>query len=145
MYLLDTNVVSEMRKVSSGRANSNVAAWSETVDPSRTFLSAIVLHELEVGVRGLERTDVTAGKALRRWLDDVVKPAYANRILPVNNDVAIKAAEWHVPDPRPINDAYIAATANVHRLTLVTRNLKDFARMDVALLNPWDPPQSPEA
>lgn len=142
MFLLDTNVVSELRKVSSGKAHPNVIAWSETVDPAETFISTVVLHELEIGVRSVERTDVVAGKVLRLWLKDTVIPAFDGRILSLDEAAAIKAAEWHVPDPKPINDAYIAATAFVRHMTLVTRNTKDFREMGIPLVNPWDIPQS---
>lgn len=138
MLLLDTNVVSELRKVVSGRAHPSVIAWNVTVDPAQTFISVIVLHELEIGVRGVERVDAVAGRALRHWLDETVRTAFYGRILPVDEAVALKAAEWHVPDPKPINDAFIAATASLHRMTLATRNTRDFIGMEVDLVNPWD-------
>jgi predicted nucleic acid-binding protein len=140
MLLLDTNVVSELRKVTSGKAHPNVIAWNETVDPAETFISAIVLHELEIGVRLTERNDPAAGKVLRHWLDNTVAATFAGRILPLDEAAAVQAAQWHVPDPRPINDAYIAATARTRHMTLVTRNVKDFKRMGLSLANPWDFP-----
>ena len=138
MLLLDTNVVSELRKVASGRAHPNVVVWNETVDPAETFISSVVLHELEIGVRLVEHNDPVAGKVLRNWLENTVLPAFSGRILPLDEAAAVQAAQWHVPDPKPINDAYIAATALTRRMTLVTRNIKDFAGMGVALVNPWD-------
>lgn len=138
MFLLETHVVSELRKVSSGKAHPNVIAWNETVDPAETFISTVVLHELEIGVRSVERSDAMAGKVLRHWLKEVVIPAFSGRILPLDEAAAIKAAEWHVLDPKPINDAYIAATAFVRRLTLVSRNTKDFSEMGVPVINPWE-------
>jgi len=138
MFLLDTNVVSELRKVASGKAHPNVIAWNETVDPAETFISAIVLHELEIGVRLAEHVDAAAGRVLRNWLNGSVVSAFSNRILPMDEAAALKAAEWHVPNPKPINDAYIAATALVRRMTLVTRNVRDFEGMNVPVLNPWE-------
>jgi predicted nucleic acid-binding protein len=138
MLLLDTNVVSELRKVSSGRAHPNVVLWNETVDPAETFISAVVLHELEIGVRLVERHDAVAGKALRNWLENAVLTTFSGRILPLDDAAAVQAAQWHVPNPKPINDAYIAATAFTRRMTLVTRNIGDFEGMGVTLVNPWD-------
>ena len=140
MLLLDTNVVSELRKVASGKADPNVVIWNETVDPAETFISSVVLHELEIGVRLVEHNDAAAGKVLRNWLENTVLTAFSGRILPLDEAVAVQAAQWHVPNPKPINDAYIAATAFSRRMTLVTRNIKDFEGMGVALVNPWDMP-----
>ncbi|WP_368516702.1 type II toxin-antitoxin system VapC family toxin [Rhizobium sp.] len=138
MLLLDTNVVSELRKVASGKADPNVVVWNETVDPAETFISSVVLHELEIGVRLVEHNDAAAGKVLRNWLEHTVLIAFSGRILPLDEAAAVQAAKWHVPNPKPINDAYIAATAVTRRMTLVTRNIKDFEGMGIALVNPWD-------
>ncbi|MBM7045464.1 type II toxin-antitoxin system VapC family toxin [Rhizobium lusitanum] len=140
MLLLDTNVVSELRKVASGRADPNVAAWNETIDPAETFISSVVLHELEIGVRLVEHNDPVAGKVLRNWLENTVLGTFSGRILPLDEAAAVQAAKWHVPNPRPINDAHIAAVAFTRRMTLVTRNVKDFEGMGVNLVNPWDMP-----
>jgi predicted nucleic acid-binding protein len=140
MLLLDTNVVSELRKVASGRADLNVMVWNETVDPAETFISSVVLHELEIGVRLADHNDPVAGKVLRNWLENTVLATFSGRILPLDQAAALQAAQWHVPNPRPINDAYIAAIAFTRRMTLVTRNVKDFEGMGVALMNPWDMP-----
>jgi predicted nucleic acid-binding protein len=140
MLLLDTNVASELRKVASGKADPNVVVWNETVDPAETFISSVVLHELEIGVRLVEHNDAVAGKVLRNWLENTVLAAFSGRILPLDEATAVHAAQWHVPNPKPINDAYIAATAFTRRMTLVTRNVKDFESMGVALVNPWDLP-----
>ena len=137
MLLLDTNVVSELRKVASGKADPNVVVWNETVDPAETFISSVVLHELEIGVQLVEHNDAVAGKALRNWLENTVLTAFSGRILPLDQAAAVQAALWHVPNPKPINAAYIAATAFTRRMTLVTRNVKDFESMGVALVNPW--------
>ncbi|MBB3660878.1 hypothetical protein FHX15_006150 [Rhizobium sp. BK650] len=140
MLLLDTNVVSELRKVASGKADPNVVVWNETVDPAETFISSVVLHELEIGVQLVEHNDAVAGKVLRNWLENTVLTAFSGRILPLDQAAAVQAALWHVPNPKPINDAYIAATAFTRRMRLVTRNVKDFESMGVALVNPWDLP-----
>ena len=105
----------------------------------RDSISSVVLHELEIGVRLVEHNDSAAGRVLRNWLDNTVITAFSGRILPLDDAAALQAAKWHVPDPKPINDAYIAATALTRRMTLVTRNIKDFAGMGVKLVNPWDP------
>ena len=137
IWLLDTNFVSELRKVRSGKANANVAAWAEREQPYSQFISAITLHELELGVLLMERRDASQGKLLRTWLMDRVMPAFEGRILPVDAEVAQRSAALHVPDPRPERDAFIAATALVRGMTIVTRNVSDFAQMGVRLINPW--------
>ena len=138
MYLLDTNVVSELRKIKTGRSDRDVAAWSNTVDASELYVSTVTIEELEIGVLRIERRDAAQGELFRRWLDDQVMAAFADRVLPIDTDVALKSAGLHVPDPRPIRDGFIAATALVHGLVLVTRNVSDFEPMGVRLLNPWD-------
>jgi hypothetical protein len=137
MYLLDTNLVSELRKVRSGKADPGVAAWADGVDASSLFLSSITLHELELGVLLAERRDPTQGALLRHWLQQAVVPAFAGRILAVDAAVALRSAALHVPDPKPFRDGLIAATALVHSLVVVTRNLADFEATGVPLLNPW--------
>lgn len=137
MYLLDTNVVSELRKVRAGKADGNVAAWAESIDASQLYVSAITLQELAIGVLLAERRNPTHGGALRAWLEGHVLPAFSGRILPVDLPVAMRSASLHVPDPQPVRDSLIAATAIVHGLAVVTRDVADFERMGVALLNPW--------
>ena len=137
MYLLDTNVISELRKVIEGRADPRVAAWQEQVNQSACFVSAISLMELDIGVLRRERRDARQGALLRAWLEERVVPEFAGRVLPVDDAVARQCARLHVPDPRPDRDALIAATALVHGLTLVTRTTADFAPMGVRLFNPW--------
>ena len=137
MYLLDTNVVSELRKGKSGKANARVLAWAGSVSTSSLFLSAITVLELETGVLLLARRDAKQGAVLRRWLDQHVLPAFEGRILAIDTAVAQRCAALHVPDPRADRDALIAATALVHGLTVVTRNIDDFKRTGVGLLNPW--------
>jgi len=137
MYLLDTNVVSELRKVRAGKADARVAAWADSVDVADLFLSAISVQELEIGVLLVERRDPAQGAMLRTWLDGHVLPAFAGRILAVDTAVALRSARLHVPDPGPLRDSFIAATALVHGMTVVTRNIADFETADVPLLNPW--------
>jgi predicted nucleic acid-binding protein len=137
MFLLDTNVVSELRKARAGKADRNVAAWAVTIPVATLFLSAITIQELEIGTLLVERRDPLKGAILRAWLDEHVLPAFGDRILPVDTAVARRAAALHVPDPRPIRDALIAATALVHELTVVTRNVADFATTAARTLDPW--------
>lgn len=134
MYLLDTNVISELRKP---KADKNVVAWANTVIAPRLFISAITLKELETGVLRMERRDPAQGKVLRHWLKRHVMPAFDARILPVDAAVALRCASLHVPDNANESDALIAATALVHGLTVVTRNIGDFKSSGVALINPW--------
>lgn len=138
MWLLDTNVVSELRKVRSGSADAKVAQWADSVDASDLYLSAISVLELETGVLQIERRDASQGAILRAWLDQRVLPEFSGRILPVDTAVAQRCARLHVPDRRAERDALIAATALVHGMTVVTRNVADFVPTGVALLNPWD-------
>ncbi|MGZ0713948.1 PIN domain-containing protein [Pseudomonas palleroniana] len=135
MYLLDTHVISELRKP---QADAKVVAWAKSVIAPRMFISAITLKELETGVLRLERRDPVQGKVLRTWLKKHVMPAFDARILPVDAAVALRCAQLHVPDQANESDALIAATALVHGLTVVTRNVCDFQSSGVPLLNPWN-------
>jgi predicted nucleic acid-binding protein len=137
MFVLDTNVVSELRKVRLGKANAQVARWADTVEAVTLYISAITVLELEMGVLLVGRRDGKQGKALRSWLDNQVLTEFADRILPVDVRVAQRCAHLHVPDRRSERDALIAATALVHGMTVVTRNVDDFAATGVKLLNPW--------
>lgn len=137
MYLLDTNVVSELRKIRLGKADARVAAWADRVEADDLYLSAISIEEIEIGVLRAERRDPARGEALRAWFDRQVLPAFVDRILPGDVAVAQRSARLQVPDPRSVLDTQIAATALEHGLTLVTRNVTDFAGTGVTVLDPW--------
>ena len=136
MFLLDTNVLSELRR--RDRTNPNVAVWADRVHASDLFLSAITILEVEAGTLSLLRRDARQGAILRNWIDGNVLPAFEGRILAVDTAVALRCASLHVPNPRAERDALIAATALVHRLMVVTRNVTDFEPMGVGTLNPWN-------
>jgi len=138
MYVIDTNVISELRKVRSGKAHPRVQDWAASVSSGEMFLSSITIEELEHGVLLLERSDPRQGAILRRWLDESVMTAFDGRILPVDTDVARRAAALHVPNPAPFRDSLIGATALVHQMTVVTHNTKDFAGfLGLDLIDPW--------
>jgi predicted nucleic acid-binding protein len=138
MFVLDTNVVSELRKAKAGKADPRVAAWAAGVPSTAMYVSAITILELEMGVLLVQRRDPAQGHLLRTWLDHHVLPAFAGRVLAVDVAVARCCAALHVPNPRSDRDALIAATALVHGMTVVTRNSADFATTGAPLLNPWD-------
>jgi toxin FitB len=137
MHVLDTNVVSELRKARAGKANQRVIAWASSVPAGSLYISAITVLELEMGVLQIERRDRAQGAVMRAWLDEHVMPAFAGRILAVDAPVALRCARLHVPDRVAERDALIAATALVHGMTVVTRNVIDFAPTNVALIDPW--------
>lgn len=135
MYLLDTNVVSELRRPK--KADPSVRAWAQTLPAANLYLSVISMLELEMGVLLIERRDGKQGRILRAWMDGHVLPAFAGRVLAIDTTVALRCAALHVPDPRSDRDALIAATALVHGMTVVTRNVSHFQPMGVAVVNPW--------
>ena len=139
MYVLDTNVVSELRKVRLGKADANVTAWTESVDAADLFVSAITIMELELGVLSIERKDAKQGALLRAWLEQHVVPEFSSRTLPVDTAVAQRCARLHVPDKRSERDALIAATALVHGMAVVTRKVDDFKPTGVTVVSPWVP------
>lgn len=141
MFVLDTNVVSELRKVRLGKADVNVAAWTQRVDAADLFVSAITIMELELGVLSMERKDAPQGAMLRSWLEQHVLPEFSGRTLPVDTAVAQRCARLHMPDKRGERDAVIAATALVHGMTVVTRNVAHFKPTGVAIFNPWEAAQ----
>jgi len=138
MYLLDTNVVSELRKESSGQANKSVVKWARQHIKPSFFISVMTLYELEIGVLRILRKDNSQGQNLRHWLDHQVLPFFQNRILSVTPEIVLCCAKLHIPNPSPERDAMIAATALTHNMTIVTRNIKDFHGTGAKLLNPWE-------
>lgn len=138
MYLLDTNVVSELRKIRLGKADGHVVNWADSMDAADLYLSVITIQELEIGVLLAERRDPSRGAVFRAWLNGHVLPAFTGRILAVDTAVAQRSAQLHVPDPCPVRDGLIAATALVHGMTVVTRNVADFESTGVLTLNPWN-------
>ena len=139
MYLLDTNIVFESRKLGTSRVDPVAARWLDRIDAAETFLSAMTVFELERGVRQMEWRDAQQGLALRRWFNDQVMATYEARTLPLSGAVALVCAGLHIPDPRSERDAWIAATAIDADLILATRNLGDFVGMGVTLVNPFEP------
>ena len=138
MFVLDTNVVSELRKVRIGKADANVTAWTESVDAADLFVSAITIMELERGVLSIERKDATQGAMLRSWLEQHVLPEFSGRTLPVDTAVALRCARLHVPDKRGKRGSLIGATALVHSMSVITRNVADFKPTGVAIIDPWE-------
>jgi len=136
-YLLDTNVISELRKIGDGKADINVVTWVGAEDTANFFISAITILELERGVLSVQRRDAAQAARLRTWLDNHIRPEFAGRILPVDDEIATRCAHLHIPNRRNEADALIAATALVHGLTMVTRNVRDFQDTGVVVIDPW--------
>ena len=136
-YLLDTNVVSELRNIGVGKADSNVVAWVGRKDSTAFFISAITILELERGILGVQRRDERQGARLRTWLDSHVRPEFSGRIIAIDDAVATRCAHLQIPDRRNEVDALIAATALIHGLTVVTRNVKDFEGSGAIIVDPW--------
>lgn len=137
MYVLDTNVISELRKAKAGKADRHVVAWAGSVSAGSLYVSVITVLELEMGVLQIERRDPAQGSLIRAWLDEQVLPAFAGRVLPVDEPVALRCARLHVPNRQAERDALIAATALVHSMTVVTRNTADFSSANVTVIDPW--------
>ncbi|PVZ82187.1 VapC toxin family PIN domain ribonuclease [Serratia sp. S1B] len=138
MYVLDTNVISELRKARTGKIDPSVSAWAESMDAADLFVSSITIMELELEILSVERRDNVQGTALRAWFEQQVLPEFAGRTLPVDTAVALRCARLHVPDKRGERDALIAATALVHGMAVVTRNVVDFEQTGVEIINPWE-------
>lgn len=138
MFILDTNVVSELRKIRLGRTDRQFSLWADSMETADLYLSVITVQELEMGVLLLERRDAKQGAIFRTWLDHHVLPAFSGRILPIDTAVALCSAKLHVPNPQPVRDGLIAATALVHGMSVVTRNVADFSSSGVTVINPWN-------
>ena len=136
MYILDTNVISELRKAR--KTHPNVKRWAERLPSASLYISVISVLELEIGILLVDRRDKEQGAILRAWMDRYVLPTFSDRILSIDAAVAQRCAMLHVPNPRSDRDALIAATALVHGLTVATRNVADFERTGVGVLNPWE-------
>jgi predicted nucleic acid-binding protein len=136
MFILDTNVVSELRRPA--KANPNVVKWASTQVQASFFVSSMTIMELEMGVLLIEKRDVMQGAMLRAWLETIVLPYFAERILVFDAAVALCCAGMHVPTPKSVRDAFIAATALVHGMTVVTRNVADYESTGVQVFNPWN-------
>ncbi len=137
MFLLDTNVVSELRKARSGRADANLTIWARSVPSSALYLSVITVMELENGIEGVKGRDPNQYAARRTWMDNFVLSAFAGRILGFDLPAAIRCAGLNRPQPKPLRDSMIAAMALQHGMRVVTRDVSDFESM-VPVLNPWN-------
>lgn len=137
MYLLDTNVISEVRKIKKGKANQGLVDWLSGISDRQIYTCAVVMMELERGVLNLERKDPRQAKSLRYWLEYEIRPEFDGKIVAIDADTAKICAKLHIPDHAPENDAWIAASAIQHNLILVTRNTADFERTGVRLFNPF--------
>lgn len=137
MYLLDTNAISELRKAKNRKAHPNFMAWLATVNPQALYINSIVMMELEKGILLKYRKDPFQAKILENWLNYVVVPEFKDRTFIIDNAIAKVCATLHIPDKKADNDAWIGATAIAYDLTLVTRNVDDFADIPVKILNPF--------
>lgn len=137
-YLLDTNVLSEYRKVEKGTANPNFVKWQQHILLNQLYLSSITVMEINIGILRLARKDKKQASILKNWLDNKVLPNFKQQVLSFDLTTAIICSELHIPDPRPERDTMIASTALQHNLILVTRNVKDFNIPNLSILNPFE-------
>lgn len=137
MYVLDTNIISELRKVIAGKGDQSVTNWFKSVPYHQLYISAISIMEIEIGILSKERKDPQQAKILRAWFDNYVLPEFSDRTLNIDKSVALCCANLHVPNPRSERDALISATAIANGMTIVTRNVKDFQVTGVRIINPF--------
>lgn len=137
MYLIDTNVISEIRKIHSGRADEGVVKWAQSCPKNLMYISVITLLELERGTLSTELKDPKQGSVYRRWLEQTVKSEFDNKILAIDTDTVLLCAKMQVPDKKSLADSLIAATAIQHNFIVVTRNTQDFVNTGAKLLNPF--------
>ena len=138
MYLLDTNIISELKKLDSGKIHPQVQRWAYSINLMQTKISVVSITEIRTGILSLARKDQAQAASLDNWFTNRLLPAYRTKTLPVDTKVALIYAQLNVPNKRPINDAYIAATAIAHKLKLVTRDIQDFQGMPITLENPFE-------
>ena len=138
MYLLDTNIISELKKLDSGKIHPQVQRWAYSINLMQTKISVVSITEIRTGILSLARKDQAQAASLDNWFTNRLLPAYRTRTLSVDTEVALICAQLHIPTKRPINDAYIAATAIAHNLTLVTCNVRDFQGLPLMLENPFE-------
>lgn len=135
-YLLDTNVISELRKAE--RCDRHVRSWYVAAAGAEKYLSVLTVGEVRRGIESIRRRDERSARALDSWLEMLLR-TFSARILPVDEAVADEWGRLSVPDPLPIIDGLLAATAKIHGLTVVTRNVNDVERTGVACVNPFEP------
>lgn len=138
MYLLDTNIISELKKLDSGKIHPQIQRWAYSINLMQTKISVVSITEIRTGILSLARKDQAQAASLDNWFTNRLLPAYRTRTLSVDTEVALICAQLHIPTKRPINDAYIAATAIAHNLTPVTRNVRDFQGLPLMLENPFE-------
>ena len=138
MYLLDTNIISELKKLDSGKIHPQVQRWAYSINLMQTKISVVSITEIRTGILSLARKEQAQAASLDNWFTNRLLPAYRTRTLSVDTEVALICAQLHIPAKRPINDAYIAATAIAHNLTPVTRNVRDFQGLPLMLENPFE-------
>lgn len=138
MYLLNTNIISELKKLDSGKIHPQVQRWAYSINLMQTKISVVSITEIRTGILSLARKGQAQAASLDNWFTNRLLPAYRTRTLSVDTEVALICAQLHIPAKRPINDAYIAATAIAHNLTLVTCNVRDFQGLPLMLENPFE-------
>ena len=138
MYLLDTNVISETRKIKSGKVNQGVLRWLNDKPTALLYTCEIVMMEIQRGILLIQRKDPVQAEYLQRWFDKTIIPRFENRVLTINKRATQLCASFHVPNPRHENDTWIASIAKANELILVTRNIKDFQDLPIKVINPFN-------